>query len=113
VRDSAGEQAVWDTVVRKKRYIVTHLQGSDKSVDLDFSQVDPSIQIIRIEPGITDNALNWLKVIEGAEALFLIDSVYANLVDQLNIAVEKTFIRRSKMDLTPVLGGDWQYMSPP
>jgi len=113
VRDSAGEQAVWDTVVRKKRYIVTHLQGSDKSVDLDFSQVDPSIQIIRIEPGITDNALNWLKVIEGAEALFLIDSVYANLVDQLNIAVEKTFIRRSKMDLTPVLGSDWQYMSPP
>ena len=112
-RDQVEEQRVYDTVVRKRRYIVAHLQGSDKRINLDFSSVDPSIQIIEIQEGITANATAWLKVIEGAEALFLVDSCYSNLVDQLDIDVDKTFIRRSKMDLTPVLGSTWSYMSPP
>lgn len=113
VRDQAGEEAVYNTVVRKPRYIVAHLEGSDKRVDLDFSSVDPAVQIVYIKEGITNNAVNWLRVIENAEALYMIDSCYSNLVDQLDINVEKTFIRRSKMDLTPVLGSDWAYMSPP
>lgn len=100
-------------MVRKPRYIVTHLQGSDKRVELDFSGVEAAVQIVNIKEGITNNVLNWLKVIEGAEALYMLDSCYSNLVDQLGIPVEKTFIRRSKMDLTPVLGADWNYMSPP
>lgn len=112
-RDPEGEATVYNTVVRKPRYIVTHLQGSDKRVELDFSGVEAAVQIVNIKEGITNNALNWLKVIEGAEALYMLDSCYSNLVDQLGIPVEKTFIRRSKMDLTPVLGADWNYMSPP
>jgi hypothetical protein len=113
VRDEEEEQRVFDTMVKKRRYIVTHLQGSDASVQLDFSAVDPAVQVINITEGITSNATAWLKVLENAEALYLIDSCYSNLVDQLDIPVDKTFIRRSKMDLTPVLGSAWSYMSPP
>lgn len=113
-RDAAAETALYNRLVKKSRYIVAHLQGSDRRVELDFSSVEAEgVQVIRITEGQTPNAFNWLKIIEGAEALYMLDSCFSNMVDQLNIGVEKTFIRRSKMDLTPVLGGDWNYMSPP
>ncbi len=113
-RDITSEEQLYNKLVKKSKYIVAHLQGSDKSVQLDFSDAErQGYQVIEIRDGITDNALNWLKIIEGAEALYMIDSCFSNLVDQLDLAVDKTFIRRSKMDLTPVLGSAWSYMSPP
>ena len=114
VRNRAEEARVYDLVVKKPRYIVAHLEGSDRRVELDWREaIQQGYQVIEIREGVTDNATAWLKVIEGAECLYMTDSCYANLVDQLGIGVEKTFIRRSKMDLTPVLGGAWSYMSPP
>ena len=113
-RNPVAEDALYNKLVKKSRYIVAHLAGSDRRVELDFTEVErQGVQVIRIEEGFTDNALDWLRIIKGAEALYMIDSCYSNLVDQLGITVEKTFIRRSKMDLTPVLGGEWNYMSPP
>jgi hypothetical protein len=112
-RDAVAEQRVYDRVVKQDRYVVTHLTGSTAKVTLDLSAVESEgLQVIEITEGLTDTALDWLGVIEGAEALYMIDSVYSNLVDQLAIPVDKTFIRRSKMDLTPVLGQDWHYMTP-
>jgi hypothetical protein len=79
-------------------------------MNLDFSEAESAgYQVVNIGPGITDNVVNWLKVIEGAEELYLIDSSVSNLVDGLDIHRNKWFIRRSKMDLTPVLLSDWQY----
>ena len=114
VRNRAEEDRVYRLMVKKPRYIVAHLEGSDRRVELDFREaIQQGYQVVEIREGITENATAWLKVIEGAECLYMIDSCYSNLVDQLGIEVEKTFIRRSKMDLTPVLGGSWSYMSPP
>jgi hypothetical protein len=110
-RDPAAEARVYKQVVRNhQRYIVVHLEGSDRRMDLDFSEAESAgYQVVEIREGVTDRALDWLKVIEGAHSLYLIDSVYANIVDGLDIHRDKWFIRRSKMDLTPVLLSDWQY----
>jgi len=113
-RNAEAEAVLKQQVVPKGvPYVVTHLKGSTAQVTLDLSDIEAQgVSIVEIREGVTDNALDWLGVIEAAEAVYMIDSVYSNLVDQLGFAVEKTFIRRSKMDLTPVLGGDWQYMAP-
>ena len=110
-RDPAAEERVYRKVVRNhQRYIVVHLQGSDRRIDLDFSEATRAgYQVVEIQEGVTDRALDWLGVIERAQSLYLVDSVYANLVDGLDIHRDKWFIRRSKMDLTPVLLSDWQY----
>lgn len=111
VRDPAAEDRLYKRVVRNhQRYIVVHLEGSDVRLDLDFSDaVRSGYQVVEIRQGLTDNALDWLGVIERAESLYLIDSVYANIVDGLDMHRDKWFIRRSKMDLTPVLLSDWNY----
>lgn len=110
-RDPAAEDRVYRAVVAGDRpYIVTHLEGSDVSLTLDFSDAEQQgFQVVNIQEGVTDNIGDWLKVIEGAESLYLIDSCFANLVDGLDIHRDKWFIRRSKMDLTPVLLSDWNY----
>jgi hypothetical protein len=97
-------------VVHQDRYIVIHLEGSDRRIDLDFSDAAAQgYQIVEIVPGVTDSIVDWLAVIEGAAALYLIDSCFSNLVDGLDLHRDKWFIRRSKMDLTPVLMSDWNY----
>jgi hypothetical protein len=109
-RDPVVESALYDRVVQNPKYIVVHTAGSDQSLNLDWSDAEAQgYQVVHITEGHTDNAVDWLGVIEGAESLYLIDSCFANLVDGLDIHRDKWFIRRSKMDLTPVLLSDWQY----
>jgi hypothetical protein len=109
-RDPVVEAALYDRVVQNPQYIVVHTAGSDRTLNLDWSDAEAQgYQVVHITEGHTDNAVDWLRVIEGAESLYLIDSCFANLVDGLDIHRDKWFIRRSKMDLTPVLLSDWQY----
>jgi hypothetical protein len=109
-RDPAAEAAVYEQVVKQSKYIVVHSEGSDRSLTLDWSDAESQgYQVVHIREGVTDNVVNWLKVIEGAESLYLLDSSVSNLVDGLDIHRDKWFIRRSKMDLTPVLLSDWNY----
>ena len=110
VRDPAAEALVYQQVVQQSKYIVVHLEGSDVTLNLDFSAAEAAgYQVVNIREGVTDNLVNWLGVIEGAEELYLLDSSISNLVDGLDMHRNKWFIRRSKMDLTPVLLSDWQY----
>ena len=108
-RDPAAERELKERVVTRDRYIVVHLEGSSARVDLDFSDIDPAVQIVEIREGFTDNIFDWLGVLEGAEAMYLIDSCFSNMVDAYDLCRDKWFIQRSKMDLTPVLLSDWQY----
>ena len=109
-RDPVAEAAVYSKVVHQSKYIAVHLEGSDVELNLDWSDAEAvGYQVVKIQEGVTDNLVNWLSVIEGAESLYLLDSSVSNLVDGLDIHRDKWFIRRSKMDLTPVLLSDWNY----
>ena len=109
-RDPVAEDQLYRQVVKGSKYIVVHTEGSDRSLNLDWSDAESQgYQVVYIREGVTDNLVDWLKVIEGAESLYLLDSSVSNLVDGLDIHRDKWFIRRSKMDLTPVLLSDWQY----
>ena len=112
-RDPIREQQLYDQLVKQDRYMVYQEQSSDVSYSMDLSAVDPAIQKIEITK-LTDNIFDWLKVIQGAELIVLIDSVFANLIDQLKICenVEKYFMRKwnRRVDGNPVLLGSWSYI---
>ena len=111
-RNPAAEDRVYSSVVdpAAAKYIVVHVEGSSLKLNLDFSEAEAQgYQVVEIREGVTDNIFDWLGVIEGAESLYLIDSCFANMVDGLDLHRDKWFIRRSKMDLTPVLLSDWNY----
>lgn len=110
-RDAEREARLFDRVVTGRNYVVAHLQGSSAKAHLDTSvfltQYDQVIEIA----DQTDCVFDWLKVIENASYLVMIDSCFANMVDQLRIGVRKGFIRRSELARTPVLGSGWEHFS--
>jgi len=108
-RNLEREQALYDKLVTNTDYVVVHKQGSDFSVDVDLTIVPKGWQIIEINEQ-TDCIFDWLTILEKAQSLILVDSVFANLVDQLDIGEDRYFIPRSHIGLTPVLGGHWTWL---
>jgi hypothetical protein len=105
-RNPEREQRLFDQVVRSPRYAVRQLEGSNCRVRFDTPETPETDQTIDITP-LTNNIFDWLLVLERATSLVLIDSCYANLVEQLGLPVRKTFILRSPTPFTPVLCGAW------
>lgn len=107
-RDSKREEALFKTVVCKDDYVVVHKHGSNFHKDIVVSQRFKGMQVVEIDEK-TPNIFDWLLVLEHARCLILLDSCFANLVDQLGLPNEKIYIFRSEIRFTPVLRGNWQY----
>lgn len=113
-RELAGEKLLKLSLVTSEKYYVTHLQGSDWRADPDLSHMPTDWQRIDIseQPGF--GLFDWLTILEDAQAIIAIDSVIANMVDQMRIqGPEKYWIPRSHIHLTPVLGSGWNILEPP
>ena len=107
-RAPSREQALFDRVVKQEHYVVRQLIGSDCAAMAPVPGEFSSHQVIDIAE-LTDNIFDWLLVLEKASLLILVDSCYANLVEQLGIATRKQFLFRSEVSFTPVLRGAWEF----
>ena len=111
-RNPEREQRLYDRLVKNPDYAVIHSEGSTYSFRPDTSTLPPGWQQIELTEA-TDSIFDWLKILEGAQALIMLDSVFSNLVDMMDIKVDKYWIPRSHIHLTPVLGSDWTILEPP
>jgi len=112
-RNTSKEHSLYKQLVKNDNYYVTHLQGSIFKADPDLSSIPSDWQRIDITDTITESIFDWLTIIENANALICLDSVIGNMVDQLDIDVDKYWIPRSHIHLTPVLGSNWTILEPP
>jgi len=113
VRDPARESALYDQLVKSDRYMVYQQKASDVEYTIDLTGIEPGVQCIEITEE-TDSIFDWLKILEGAETLVLIDSVFANLIDQLKICTGASlnYMRKwnRRVDGNPVLLADWNWI---
>ncbi len=109
-RNREREDALFARVVRDEEFVVCHLVGSHVRADLDVQSMAGGRQVIEISD-LTDNFFDWIAVIERAALRIMIDSCFSNLTDQLNIPGKKIFLVRSAWEFTPVLLGDWTYLT--
>jgi len=112
-RHADREQELYSKLVVKDQYMVYHTQGSTYQCSADLSSIPPEWQQIEIREIPGYSVFDWLKILEGAEAMILIDSVFANMVDQLKIDGDKYWIPRSHIHLTPTLGTAWTILEAP
>lgn len=112
-RNPQREQALYDKLVDPTRkQLVCHLDGSNFSINPEALNVDTSVyQVIQITPDQTDNIFDWLRILERADTLLMIDSVFFNIVEQLNLSNRKFFVRRSPRESTPVIGNQWNFVT--
>lgn len=90
-------------------YIVTHEIGSNFSINFDEHTKNLNKRIIQIEP-LTNNIFDWIGVMENAHSLYLVDSVYANIAEQLKLKNIKNFYLRSNNAFTPTLITNWNFI---
>jgi hypothetical protein len=113
VRDHIREQALKDRLVNKQRYWVIQQQASDVQYQIDTAGIDSDCEIVEISP-ITDNIWDWLKILEDCEGMILIDSVFANIVDQMNLNPhgDNYYLRKwnRHVDGNPVFLNEWTYL---
>lgn len=107
-RDWDREKALFDRLGICRDYILIHSQGSNFSMDIQpTEEMERDYQIVRITE-ITDNPFDWLGVIESAAMLFLLDSCFANLAEQLDIGRQRALFLRSGVRATPVFKNGWE-----
>jgi hypothetical protein len=109
-RNREREEALVARVVRDQDFVVCHLTGSQFRANLDVQSMAGGRQVVEISD-LTDNFFDWIAVIERASLRIMIDSCFSNLTDQLNIPGKKIFLVRSAWEFTPVLLGDWSYLT--
>jgi hypothetical protein len=112
-RNLEAEQQVFAQVTHPGRpYAVVHLEGSDFRADFDYSLIPQDWDVVEINADTTPSVFNWLTVLERAESIICVDSVIANMCDQMHVGEDRYWIPRSHIHLTPVLGGDWTIIDP-
>jgi hypothetical protein len=112
-RDPVREQALYDRLVTNTNYVVVHLEGSDHRAGWDSGMVPTNWQTIEITADKTNNIFDWLLILERAQSLVLVDSVFSNIVDQMSIGDDNYFIPRSHIGLTPVQANHWTWLDNP
>jgi hypothetical protein len=112
VRDAARERALIDRLglgAETRPIALVHEQGSDFRLDISLpADVEASHRVVRIEP-LTDNPFDWLGVLERAAMFVCVDSVFANLAEQLDLGGRRFLYLRSPMATTPVFRNAWQF----
>jgi phage gpG-like protein len=109
-RDLEAEQHLYDQLVSNPNYAVVHLEGSDHTAQFDPGMIPPDWSTIYIREGLTPSIFNWIKIIEGAQSIIMVDSCMANLTDQLGLGSDHYFIQRSHVGLTPVHNLPWTWL---
>ena len=114
-RELALQERLGKTFDLRKPYVVVHLTGSSAKVDEAIVRnfIDPAVQIINVDLYLDKDSspFDWIGLIERADLFVGLDSVFANMVDQLAITKPELYwIRRSAWDLTPVLGQAWTFV---
>jgi len=111
-RDMDRELALHRKLGITGKYICRHLLSTRPQLDATLMQQwAEQYQIVDITP-ITDNVFDWIYTLEHAEKLLLVDSCFANLVEQLNLPVEKYLVLRTPGFWTPVFRNDWNFLLP-
>lgn len=104
------EKSLYDKVVKNEKYVLAHFQSSDVRKEVKLENLN-NRKVIEISP-ITDCVFDWLTIIENADYLIFIDSVFVNLVEQLNFKNKKIYIEKRKgVPNNPVLKNEWRIIN--
>jgi len=85
---------LYETLVHtKKDYVLLHQQSS---IGKFFVDIKSKLPVIEIRPGLTENLLDYVKIIQNASEIHCIDSSVINLIDGMTHKTDKLFFHTIK-----------------
>ena len=110
-RDRAREEALFGSLGIERDYICVHRRASIFVGELNLPpEWRNDYQVIEVDER-TSSPFDWILAFERAAKLVLIDSLFANLVEQLGLPNEKYLMLRSPGSLTPVFRNGWNFLA--
>jgi hypothetical protein len=100
-RDVQDEEKVYNEMVKTSCYNILGLQHSQGKIDVEYISNYPNILINQ-----KYNFFSWLKVLENAKSIILVDSAMSNLVEQMNLTNKKILITKPKQP-QPYFKNNW------
>ena len=111
-RDIGREEALFERLNISGDYVCIHDQSTEMAAPVEISpELTRGLQIVHIEP-LTDSVFDWRLTIERAAKLIMVNSCFANLVEQLNLENEKDLFLYSPVAFTPVFANNWRFIFP-
>ena len=100
-RNTQEEESVYNVYVKSDKYNVAGLAHSKGRAAIEIESNNPTIYINE-----NHNFFSWIKILENANNIVLVDSAMSNLVEQLNLTNKKTLITKPRQPL-PVYKNNW------
>ena len=104
-RNHKEEESLYNKLVTNDKYAVVSLKHSRGEVSYNFDVGEG--QLIKMTEDY--NIFYWLKILENATAIALVESSVSNLVEQLNIKSKKILLRKADNHFMklPVMRNKW------
>ncbi len=109
-RNLEREKIIYEKFNITRPYICVHDMASGSmgaTITLPQKWLE-DYQIVKVQQ-LSDSPFDWIYTLEHAAKLVMVDSCFANLVEQLNIACDKYLITRSQAIATPVFKNGWTF----
>ena len=111
-RDLDREHSLFEKLDIDGEYACVHDQAWTMKDSVEVTtEMTGGLPVVRIS-ALTDSIFDWRLVIERAAKLIMVDSCYANLVEQLNLENDKSLILYSPVSYTPVFKNGWKFVFP-
>jgi hypothetical protein len=109
-RDLKREQALFDRLDIRGPFICIHDDGADARIPVPLPKgIERDHRIVRVSP-LTDSVFDWLLTFERASKLVFIVGCFANLVEQVQLDIEKHLVLRGTAPYTPVFRNGWKFV---
>lgn len=100
-RNTEDEDLIYNKYVTTDKYNIVNLLHSKGKENFKIQSKYPSIEV-----NTDHNFFSWLKVLENANNIVLVDSAMSNLVEQCNLNNKKTLIIKPNQPL-PYFKNEW------
>lgn len=104
-RNTEKEEELYNQYIVSKEYAVVSLNYSGGRINVKFDS--DSKQVVEINS--KHNFFHWIKILENAQVIALVESSMSNLVEQLNLPNKKILFTKPDMRL-PTLKGNWRIL---
>lgn len=103
-RNHEKEEQLYKMLVKNEKYGVVNLNYSSGSISVNFDSEDGQIIYVTEDYSIFD----WIKILENANTIALVESAMSNLVEQLNLTNRKILFIKPNEPRIPVLINEWK-----
>lgn len=109
-RNRAREEKLFDSLGVTREFICVHRRSGSFAPDFGIPpEWESTHDVVEIDER-SASPFDWILTMERAAKLVFIDSVFANLAEQLNLPMEKYLILRSPGPGTPVFKNGWTFL---